>query len=155
MEKISFRRSLVVGIIVILIGASIVPNIRSHSINQKNPGGLTTTNLLIDNPSKEIEQFELLKLFMIYINGTGETSTELEEMNDGFKLLFIFDFINDEAELRLGFLGLPLWEIFPCLFNHVGPQRYKVIGFLGDIQKIDDAYHIEGYCFRISGRSLP
>jgi len=153
MEKSIFEKGLIIGIILLFVGTSIIPVTSSHSTIQNYPKSLTITNLKIENSSKDIKQFQLVKFFP-YINGTGKTSTELTEMNDSFKFILKFDFINAEAVLSWGFLDLPLWEWFPLIFNLVGPHSFKAVGFSGDIQKIDDEYHIEGHCLVINGGNL-
>ena len=142
----SFRlKSLVIGEIILFVGISIVPVTSGYLIIQNNSRKLMTSK--IENPFMVIKQSQLIPL-LTFINGTGKTSKELLEIHDRFKFLLIFDFINAEAELKWGFLGLPLWEWFPLIFNPVGPYRFIAIGFFGDIQKIDDEYHIKGYCLR-------
>ena len=154
MHNSFWMKCLVIGILVMLVGISIIPVTSSHLIKQNNARGLTITNLKVKNPSMVIKKFQLIPL-LTYINGAGKTSRELPEMHDKFKFLLIFDFINPEAELKWGFLDLPLWEWFPLIFKPVGPHRFIVIGFFGDIQKIGDKSHIEGHCLRFVCGNLP
>ena len=149
----SFRlKSLVIGVVILFVGINTIPVTSGHLIKQSNPLELMT--LKVENPFMVIKQSQLIPL-LTFINGTGKTSKELLEIHDRFKFLLIFDFINAEAELKWGFLDLPLWEWFPLIFNPVGPHRFIAIGFFGDIQKIDDEYHIKGHCLRFVCGNLP
>lgn len=154
MHNSFWLKGLVIGILTLFIGTSFIPITSSHLIKQYNPRGLTINNLIVENPSMVIKKYQLIP-FLTYINGTGKTSRELPEIYDKFKILLIFDFINAEAELKWGFLDLPLWEWFPLIFKPVGPHRFIVIGFFGDIQKIGDVSHMEGHCLRFVCGNLP
>jgi hypothetical protein len=82
------------------------------------------------------------------VNATGITKKPLFEFN-GNKTLINFEFVNPEAYVHISWFDVPLWDIFPPLFNFTGPNKYRLWLFYGYVEEISPGeYHIEGHCFR-------
>jgi hypothetical protein len=142
-----FKKSLVLGIVFLFLGAGIVPIISGYSIKQNALTSLTMTNSKVSNNYMDTPQFRLIDL-CLSLNGTGKTATNLSEFKDEWKVLLKFEFIDADADMKVDWFGLPLWKWFPKIYNPKGPHIYVALMFFGSIEKIDDRYHIEGHCFR-------
>lgn len=150
----TISKEIMVGIMVImLIGLgtiSTTSKIIDTANNDENVNFLENINNQIGfyYPKNILPQPKLIKL-LVTINGTGETEKELDVFENEWRIIFDFKFTNEDADMKIGAFGIPLWKIFPCIFNPIGPYDYRAVLFYGSVNKINTSFHIEGYCMAI------
>ena len=145
-EDSLFKKSLVFGMIVLFVGVSLTPLIGGIEIDFKGCEYPVQTKQVITSASIE-SNWPFLGIFLMYINGVGETSSSLQTFNRSFRFNLLFEFINNASLVQIRW---PLFSLFPWEeWNFTGPGKYNAFLFFGSVNEINPSYKIEGYCLRL------